>query len=210
MLFTVPCNIALPQITIHPVDETVKLQNDTTSVILTCLASGASSYLWERLNDGIQSNAEGANSNELVLVNLKPSDDGQYRCIAINEHGTNYSDYATLTIIGTLSVMLYYSLMAMLCLMCIVAKPPKVIVTPSLLNVDEGQSATLRCSATGVGADSFTYQWWLNNVLINRETEPALIIAATSQTDTGDYSCIVGNKYGGFGVSDVVTLILSK
>jgi len=85
-----------------------------------------------------------------------------------------------------------------------------VIATPPLLRVDEGQSATLRCSATGVGADSFTYQWWLNNDLINGKTGPTLIIPATSHTDTGGYSCIVGNKYGGFGVSDVATLILSK
>jgi len=90
----------------HPVDETIKLQNDTTSVFLTCLANGASSYLWEKQNDGIPSNAEGADSNELVLVNLQPSDDGHYRCVAFNEHGRNYSDYATLTIIGTVIPLL--------------------------------------------------------------------------------------------------------
>jgi len=191
----------------HPVDETIKLQNDSTSVILNCLANGASSYLWEKQNDGIPSDAEGVNSNELVLINLQPSDDGQYRCVAINEHGRNYSDYASLTIIGTVTLPHDHPVFEVY--LCI-AKPPEAMVTPSLLRVDERQSATLRCSAIGVGADSFTYQWWLNNVLINGETGPALMITSTTSTDTGDYSCIVGNKYGGFGVSDIATLILSK
>jgi len=90
---------AIPQITSHPVDVLIEINNDTTSVQFTCMAAGVSSYYWQRKgNENIPLRTQ---SNILTLGNIKPTDDGQYRCVAVNEHGRNYSEYAKLTIRGT-------------------------------------------------------------------------------------------------------------
>ena len=66
------------------------------------MAEGASSYHWERKgHDNIPSNATGTQTRTLTLISLIPSDAGQYRCVAHNEHGTNESNHARLTIKGT-------------------------------------------------------------------------------------------------------------
>ena len=94
---------ALPQIYIHPLDNTVKVDNDSTSVTFTCMAHGASSYFWERENDNIPSDAMGINTSSLTLHNVLPSYSGHYQCVAKNEHGRTYSNYAMLTVEGKTS-----------------------------------------------------------------------------------------------------------
>ena len=92
---------AKPQITSHPEDIVIEINNDSTSVQFTCMAAGTSSYYWQREGkDTIPTNALGTQSNTLTLVNIKPTDDGEYRCVAVNEHGRKHSEYAKLTIRG--------------------------------------------------------------------------------------------------------------
>ena len=85
-------------------DTTVKINNESTTVILTCTANKSSSYYWERYNSNISnlSNVMGINSSCLVLHNVLPSHKGQYRCVAENMYGKTYSNYATLIIKGTM------------------------------------------------------------------------------------------------------------
>ena len=89
-----------PVITRHPMNITINLVNDTTSVSLTCEADGASSYNWERQNGDIPSDSTGENTNTLTLINLQPEDPSNYRCVATNASGSRPSDYATVTING--------------------------------------------------------------------------------------------------------------
>ena len=98
--------IAPPQIHTHPMDRTVMINNDTTSVTFTCMANGALSYFWKRENGNISSNAKGINNSTLTLKNILPTDNDRYRCVAENEHGRSYSNYAMLTVEGN-----YYLLM---------------------------------------------------------------------------------------------------
>ena len=79
-------------------DRTVEVNNDTTNTQLRCMASEAVSYEWEKQNGVIPADAEGVNSSTLTLIGITPTDGGRYRCIAINEHGRNYSDYATVIV----------------------------------------------------------------------------------------------------------------
>lgn len=90
-------NTALPTFFIQPMDVTVKTNSGTQ---LHCMSNGAVSYTWEKQNGVIPSDAEGVNSNTLTLFGITLSDGGQYRCVAINEHGRSYSDYATVTVTG--------------------------------------------------------------------------------------------------------------
>ena len=78
----------------------MKVNNDTTNIQLHCMANGAVSYEWENQNGVIPTDAEGVNSATLTLIGITPKIGGQYRCVAINEHGRNYSDYATIIVTG--------------------------------------------------------------------------------------------------------------
>ena len=89
-----------PVIITHPMNITITLQNDTTSVTLTCEADGATSYTWERQSGSIPSGATGVNTNLLTLNNLQLEDAGNYQCVATNEGGSTPSNYAALLITG--------------------------------------------------------------------------------------------------------------
>ena len=89
-----------PQMYLHPMDKIIKINNYFASVTLTCMASGAPSYHWQREVGSIQSSALGINSSNLTLRDILPSDSGRYQCVAVNKHGMNYSNYATVTVEG--------------------------------------------------------------------------------------------------------------
>ena len=93
-------NLAMPKIITHPLDRTVEVNNDTANIQLHCMANGAVSYQWEKQNGVIPTDAKGVNNRTLTLIGITPKDGGQYRCVAINEHGRNYSNYATVIITG--------------------------------------------------------------------------------------------------------------
>ena len=90
----------MPQIYLHPLDKTVKIDNDSTSVTFICMAYEASYYYWQRETGDIPPNAVGINNNSLTLHNILPPDSGQYQCVAGNEHGKAYSNYAMFTVEG--------------------------------------------------------------------------------------------------------------
>ena len=92
---------SLPEIYWHPSNKSVRVNNDSTSVVFTCMANGALSYYWLKENGNIPSNAEGTDSNRLLLHNILPPDSGRYRCVAENDFGTRYSNYAMLIVEGT-------------------------------------------------------------------------------------------------------------
>ena len=83
-----------------------------------------------------------------------------------------------------------------------------VRVTPTEITLDEGDNTSFICSATGVGADGFKYQWFLNDALIF-DNSSALKIRHVSENTTGNYTCFVENSYGATGHSDVGRLYLS-
>ena len=92
-----------PVILVEPISTTVELFTNFTNHTLTCEASGASSYSWERQNDVMPSDSTGVNTNTLTLINLQPEDAGNYRCVATNASGSTPSDYANLIINGTVT-----------------------------------------------------------------------------------------------------------
>ena len=98
--YVFPYVALLPQIYLHPLSLNVTIQNSSTSVTFNCMAYEASSYYWIKEDSSISSTAEGINTNTLLLHNVLPSDSGRYQCAAVNEYGSNYSHYATLTVEG--------------------------------------------------------------------------------------------------------------
>ena len=81
---------------------TIAINNESTTVILTCMANKTISYYWERYNSDNHSNTllVGTEGESLVLHNVLPSETGRYRCVAENMYGKSYSNYATIFMKG--------------------------------------------------------------------------------------------------------------
>ena len=87
---------------------------------------------------------------------------------------------------------------------------PEVSVTPAEVEVRKGDNVQFICLATGLGANNFTYQWFLNDLPVAVQAMSTLVVNDITENDTGDYVCYVRNPYGGIGQSGVARLILGK
>ena len=61
-------------------------------------------YTWERRGGRLPSRAQGAHTSHLVIVNLKPEDAGDYRCVVSNSTGTISSNFSSLVINGRFTI----------------------------------------------------------------------------------------------------------
>ena len=96
-------------------------------------------------------------------------------------------------------------------LICSIVLPPVVrIDSEKELKVKVGKPVELFCSATGVGTEDFVYQWVLNGLPIMGQDTSTLVIHAVSEDNTGDYKCLVRNRYNAIGQSELVILVLGK
>ena len=57
-------------------------------------------YLWEKKNNNLPPRAQGVHSSELTIINLRPEDSGEYRCIVSNATGRVASSYSKLIAIS--------------------------------------------------------------------------------------------------------------
>ena len=73
---------------------------------------------------------------------------------------------------------------------------PVVTVIPSSQSVEVTLTATFTTMVTGVGSESFTYQWQHNRMNISGGTDKTLTIPNVTLTDAGVYTCVVMNQYG--------------
>jgi len=59
-------------------------------------------YKWERRGGSLPSKVQGAYTSNLIIVNLRPEDAGDYRCIVSNSTGTISSNFYSLLIASKL------------------------------------------------------------------------------------------------------------
>jgi len=85
-----------------------------------------------------------------------------------------------------------------------------VTITPGEVKVNKGERTEFTCSATGVDASNFKYQWFLNKVLIINQNTSILVINNLTEDNTGDYTCSVSNSYGIIGNSKIARLTLGN
>ena len=79
----------------------VNLTINNHSLTMKCVSSMNNfNYKWIKRNDVLPSRAQGVNTQQLTIVNLKPEDSGDYQCVMSNSTGTISSDFLTITIRG--------------------------------------------------------------------------------------------------------------
>ena len=83
-------------------------------------------------------------------------------------------------------------------------------VMPSSQSVEVTHNATFTTMVTGVGSNSFTYQWRHNGTIISGETGDTLVITNVTESNSGNYDCIVDNQLGDTNTSAVVVLIVTS
>jgi hypothetical protein len=126
-----------------------------------------------------------ATNATLTLSNVQPSDAGRYRLRLVNDLGTVFSDWATLTVQAA------------------VAKP--VITTqPASRNVHAGETLSLGVSVTGT---NLTYAWTRDGVAIGGSV-PTLDLPNASSAVAGVYRVRITNP-GGSVDSDAATVSVS-
>ena len=86
--------------TIHTVTLTINNYNLT----MKCLPDKNNfNYKWIKKNEVLPSRAQGVNTSQLTIVNLKPEDSGDYQCVMSNSTGTISSRFSVVNVIGKAS-----------------------------------------------------------------------------------------------------------
>ena len=79
----------------------INLTINNDNLTMKCLSSMSNfNYKWIKKNNVLPSRAQGVNTQQLTIVNLKPEDSGDYRCVMSNSTGTISSDFLTINIGG--------------------------------------------------------------------------------------------------------------
>ena len=79
----------------------VNLTVNDYNLIIKCLPNMKNfNYKWIKKNDVLPSRAQGVNTSQLTIVNLKSEDSGDYQCVMNNSTGTISSEFSTVKITG--------------------------------------------------------------------------------------------------------------
>ena len=90
----IPPTVEMPQSSVY-------LKINTYNLSMRCNPNEKSfNYLWERKSNNLPPRAKGVQSSELTIVNLRPQDSGEYRCIVSNATGRAASSYSELVAIS--------------------------------------------------------------------------------------------------------------
>ena len=82
-------------------DPVVNLTVNNYNLTMKCLPGNSKfNYKWIKKNETLPSRAQGVNTPELTIVNLKPEDSGDYQCVMSNSTGAISSRFSTVHVIG--------------------------------------------------------------------------------------------------------------
>ena len=79
----------------------VNLTVNNYNLTMKCLRNNNNfNYKWIKKNKAFPSRAKGVNTSQLIIVNLRPEDSGDYQCVMSNSTGTISSNFSTVSITG--------------------------------------------------------------------------------------------------------------
>ena len=103
VLLCVTCTyIDPPSSPVVMIDHIVHLTVNNYNLTIKCLPNKDNfNYKWIKKNNVLPSRAQGVNTSQLTIVNLKPEDSGDYQCVMSNSTGTISSNFSAIKITGT-------------------------------------------------------------------------------------------------------------
>ena len=161
----------MPILQAHPADRNTTEGNLVDMIVIAASAS-AITYQWQK--DG--ANIPGATASSYQITNAQQSDNGTYRVMVGNAHGSVTSNAAVLGVGGTTPIA------------------PVVLSQPANQVCVQGSSATFVVVADGTLP--MTYQWQKDGVDIAGATFSSHTVSAASASDVASYRCVVTNAAG--------------
>jgi photosystem II stability/assembly factor-like uncharacterized protein len=147
---------------------------------LSVIPSGEGPFSFEWKHDDVL--IQEADSNVLLIESVSLEDAGYYQCRVICSEGDFYSNKVWLSLETTI---------------------PQILDHPEGGLIKEGESFTLSVSAD----HAVTFQWYLNDSLVEGATDSLLVINNFSAELQGSYRCYAENGCGGiFSDSALLTL----
>jgi hypothetical protein len=159
--------ITPPGISAQPQDRTNVVG---TTANFSVASSGTPPFSYQWMLNG--NNLFGANSSNLTLANVQPTDAGSYSVTVSNAAGVATSSSATLT----------------------VWIPPSITLQPQSRTNVVGTFASFSTAASGT--TPYSYQWQLNGQDIPGATSPTLTLNSVQASDAGNYTVVVTNPAG--------------
>ena len=79
----------------------VQLLTNNQNLSMKCVPDTKGvNYSWEKRYSTLPSRAQGVNTSNMIIVNIKPEDSGEYRCIISNSTGRICSNYELVSVKG--------------------------------------------------------------------------------------------------------------
>ncbi|XP_060079143.1 hemicentin-1-like [Ylistrum balloti] len=172
----------LPSVRVTVSAYTVDVGSQATLACIVEASPPATSVYWTKIIDGVSSTIstsvakyEGSSvgTPSLTINNLAVSDEGSYRCNAINTVGTGSS--------GLTSLIVAYA-------------PRNTVVDPAAVTRRETESVTSECSTDANPAAS--YQWVKDSTSQIVSNEKILQISNIDRGHDGTYTCTATNSQG--------------
>src|SRR5690554_1116213 len=140
---------------------------------ITASGSQELAYQWYKDNKTIKNET----SDTLVFSSLSVDDNGVYKCIVTNEHGSDTSLEYTIEVGENIKPLIQNN--------------KEIIISGSLL-----KDSTVTLSISASGTEPLSYSWYKEGSETVLSTEPKLTLEELSSGTEGEYYCIVSNSFG--------------
>ncbi|NOS71275.1 MAG: hypothetical protein HOP33_15250 [Verrucomicrobia bacterium] len=170
--------ISPPFIALQPVGSTVRAGS---SMSIQAVASGTPPLLYQWNFNG--TNIPGATNTYLSLLNVQPSDSGDYYMMVANTYGSTQTVSATLTVTDSPPYILQQPYVPL---------PGQRTATSTVAPIGGGVTINF----TARGSLPLSYQWRFNGVDIPNATNTTLTMTNLQYNQAGYYNVEVNNSFG--------------
>ena len=87
---------------------------------------------------------------------------------------------------------------------------PTVKITPSSQTIEVTFNAKFSTKVSGIGSETFKYQWYHNGQIIYGEIGKNLVITNVAENKVGKYKCVVINCCNNTAESEAAMLMISS